>query len=91
MILFSWGACAVASSIAGLFFWKFFRATHDRLFAMFAMAFWSLSAHWVGLAIVNPAVETRHYFYLLRLLAFLLILAAIIDKNRSSARQTDSR
>jgi hypothetical protein len=34
---------------------------------------------------VQPNVETQHYVYLLRLLAFLLILAGVIDKNRTRA------
>jgi len=86
MTLFAWGACAAAGWTAGLFFWKFYRDTRDRLFAMFAAAFWCLTVHWCALAIVNPPVETRHYFFLLRLLAFLLITAAILDKNRSGSR-----
>lgn len=86
MTLFAWGACAALSSVAGLFFWKFYRDTSDRLFAMFAMAFWCLAAHWCGLAIVNPEADTRHYFFVIRLMGFLLIIAAIIDKNRATTR-----
>jgi hypothetical protein len=66
-----------------MFFWRFFSQTRDRLFAMFALAFWTLAMHWVCLAVVMPQDDTRHYFYVLRLAAFLLIVAAIIDKNRS--------
>jgi hypothetical protein len=29
-------------------------------------------------------VESRHYVYVLRLLAFLLLIAGIVDKNRRS-------
>ena len=39
---------------------------------------------WTALAIENPPRETQHYFYSLRLLAFLLILGAVIDKNRAA-------
>jgi hypothetical protein len=31
-----------------------------------------------------PESEARHFFYVLRLAAFLLIAFAIIDKNRSA-------
>ena len=86
MALLLWGACAALSGAAGLFFWRFYLDARDRLFAMFAVAFWVLAAHWAALGIVNPANETRHYFYVLRLLAFLIIVAAIIDKDRSSLR-----
>lgn len=86
MTLFAWGACATASWIAGLFFWKFYRETRDRLFVMFASAFWCLAVHWCALAIVNPPVDTRHYFFVLRLIAFLLFIVAIVDKNTSRSR-----
>jgi Family of unknown function (DUF5985) len=79
---FLWGASALASWIAGLYFSKFWRMSRDRLFRFFSIAFWMLALHWTALAIVDPAVETRHYLYVLRLLAFAVILIAIIDKNR---------
>jgi hypothetical protein len=91
MSLLLWGMCAALSSVAGLFFWKFYREAHDRLFAMFAVSFWLLAAHWLALGVVNPATETRFYFYAPRLLAFLLIVAAIIDKNHAPARRTRPR
>jgi hypothetical protein len=83
MTLFLWGACAMASSVVALFFWKFYRRTADRLLAMFALAFASLAVHWIGLAIAQPQEDTRHFFYILRLIAFLLIIVAIVDKNRA--------
>ena len=78
------GAIVMASWVAGLLFLRFWRKSRDRLFLIFALAFWVLSLHWIGLAIAQPSDETRHYFYLFRLAAFLLILWAIIDKNRAS-------
>ena len=79
---FLWGASALASWVAGLYFAKFWRMSQDRLFCYFSIAFWALAAHWTALAVVNPAEESRHYLYLPRLLAFVVILIAIIDKNR---------
>jgi hypothetical protein len=84
MTNFIWGACAMASLVIAAYFWKFYRRTSDRLHAMFALAFVAFSVHWVGLGLVQPEEDTRHYFYVLRLLAFLLIAVAIIDKNRTS-------
>ena len=81
--LFLWGACAMASAVIALFFWKFYTRARDRLLAMFAFAFASLSVHWIGLAIAQPQEDTRHWFYALRLAAFLLIMVAIVDKNRA--------
>lgn len=84
MILFLWGALATASAIVALYFLRFWTQSRDRLFLFFATAFVALALHWLGLGLVQPSVESRHYLYVLRLLAFLLILVGIIDKNRST-------
>jgi hypothetical protein len=86
MTQFMWGAMTVASWVIGLIFLRHWKLSRDRLFAMFAAAFWILGASWAALAIQSPPRETQHYFYLLRLIAFLLILAAIVDKNRKRGR-----
>ena len=75
------GAIVTACAVAGLFFLRFYRRTHDRLFAMFATAFWVLGLNWLALAFTEQnEVSTALYF--VRTLAFLLIIVAIIDKNR---------
>ena len=79
---FLWGALAATGSIAGLFFLRFWWMTRDRLFLVFAAAFWVLAVQWTGLAVLEVADESRHYLFVLRLLAYLLILLAILDKNR---------
>jgi hypothetical protein len=84
LVTFIWGASAAASWAIGLFFLRFWRDTRDRFFAMFATAFWVLSLNWVGLAITDPRDEARTLFYLVRLLAYLAFIAAIVDKNRTS-------
>ena len=76
------GAAAMACVVAGMFFLRYWRETQDRFFLFFVAAFWAFALNWVGLAVVQPSVESTHWFYLLRLLAFLLIIAAIVDKNR---------
>ena len=85
MNVFLSGALAMASWVIGLLFLRDWRRTHDRLFARFGLAFWVLSLNWITLAVMDPSHETRHYFYLFRLVAFLLIIWAIIDKNRASS------
>jgi hypothetical protein len=74
---------SMAAWVAGLFFWRFWRDSGDRLFAFFAFAFWVLTLHWFALGITNPGVESRHYVFLLRLLAFALIVLGIVVKNRN--------
>jgi hypothetical protein len=43
-----------------------------------------MGLNWLSLAFVDPGDELRHTLYLLRLLAFVLIIIGIVDKNRRS-------
>lgn len=85
------GATAMACAIAGLFFLRFWRDAGDRLFAIFALAFWLFGGTRVALALLSRqddsgilpgSGEHELSIYLVRLAAFVLILIAIIDKNR---------
>ena len=80
------GALVMACAAAGLFFLRFWRKTRDRLFLIFAFAFWLMGLNWLLLAFWRPDDEMRPALYLVRLLAFVLILYAIIEKNRAAAR-----
>jgi hypothetical protein len=86
LTIFIWGCLATASVTVTLFFLRFWQLSRERLFLFFALAFLALGTNWVGLALINPPVESRHYLYLLRLTAFLLIIVGIVDKNRRRAR-----
>lgn len=77
------GAIMVACWVAGLFFLNFWKKSRDRLFLIFALAFWGLTLERLTLVLIDPANEVRPYVYLMRLAAFLLLLFAIWDKNRS--------
>lgn len=77
------GAIMMCYAVAGLFFFKFWRQTRDRLFAMFAIAFWILSLNYLILTPPGPTDEFLPLHYTIRALAFLLILMGIIDKNRA--------
>jgi hypothetical protein len=77
---------AAAAWTAGLFFIRFWRDTRDRLFLLFGCAFWLLSLSWLLLALLAPTGENRPYIYAIRLVAFGLIIAATIDKNRQHRR-----
>jgi hypothetical protein len=74
------GVITMGHATAGLFFLRFWTKTRDRLFAMFALAFWILGALRIVIAFSGQPTE-EHYVYWLRLIAYLAILAAIIDKN----------
>jgi hypothetical protein len=76
------GAILMGYAVAGLFFLRFWRDTRDRLFLIFAIAFWILGLQRLALALTRDMMETQTELYLIRLFAFLLILGAIVDKNR---------
>jgi hypothetical protein len=82
MIEFLSGVNAMAAGVAGLFFVRFWRQTEDPLFARFALAFWLLGLNWVALAATSPEQEFRPLLFVMRLVAFVLIIGAIVDKNR---------
>lgn len=71
--------------VCGLFFLRYWRLASDRFFLFFAISFWSLGLNWALLVGRDPRDEYTPYYYLLRLFAFLLIVAAIVDKNRRSS------
>ncbi len=86
MIEFMSGALTLGFIVAALFFLRFWRRTRDRLFLAFAIAFVLLAlnqalAQWLG-----AADERVGYTYLLRVIGFVLILAAVVDKNVSRGR-----
>jgi uncharacterized protein DUF5985 len=75
------GAVTLGHFIAALFFLRFWRKTRDRLFLAFAAAF-TLFALNQGLAhILAVYHEPTSFIYALRVLGFVLILIAIVDKN----------
>lgn len=76
------GAQVVACAAVALFFLKYWRATHDRLFAILAFAFCLLGLERTVLAFVPISLEGRHWIFLARLLAFVLIIIGVLDKNR---------
>ncbi len=81
------GAIAAASLAAGLFFFRFWRSTRDRFFLLFALSFWIEGVNRVLLYERAGLDDDAPLHYLIRLLAYGLILAAIIDKNRGPRRR----
>ena len=82
MINLIYGTLFAGYGVVALFFLRFWATSRDRLFAMFAAAFGILAIQRVALAVTYSFVEDQSLLYLLRLFAFLIIIAAIVDKNR---------
>ncbi|HEX5612845.1 MAG TPA: DUF5985 family protein [Burkholderiales bacterium] len=83
MIAFLSGAVTMGALVASLFFLRFWRKTHDRFFLAFAIAFLLLALNQALAMWIGQADERIGYTYLLRVVAFVLILAAIVAKNVS--------
>ncbi|MCU1287960.1 MAG: rane protein [Acidobacteria bacterium] len=82
------GAIAMATLTIGLFFLRFWKKTRDRFFLFFAVAFGLEGLNRVLLGINYGSNENEPIYYLVRFLSFLLILIAIIDKNRLNKAQS---
>ncbi len=82
MTLFIAGMLVTGYVVAAAFFLRFWRQTRDRLFALFGGAFALLAVQRLSLAIAVYRDMDTTPSYVLRLLAFLLFLGAIIDKNK---------
>lgn len=80
MRVFVFGMLVMGDLVAAMFFLRFWHRTRDQLFQAFGLAFLILTAHRGLLAYHTPGSEPD-WVYFLRLLAFLLILAAVVGKN----------
>lgn len=85
------GAIAALYVIAGVFFLRFWRRTRDALFVHFALAFLLLALNQMLVALGGFQREEQGWIYLIRLLAFGLIIAAIIRKNLEGRRDGSAR
>ena len=82
MTLILLGALAMADIVISLFFIRFWKTTRDKFFLFFAAAFLVDAIDRVLLGAIPHSDEQDPLFYLLRLLAFLIILYAVFYKNR---------
>ena len=76
------GAVAFGFIVCGLFFLRFWRRTTDQLFLAFALAFALLGASQAVIVLADIPTEERSALFLVRLSAFALIIAAILNKNQ---------
>lgn len=69
-------------AVVAVFFLRFWNASRDRLFGMFSFAFLLLAFQRMAITLTRGAMEDQTIFYMMRLAAFVVIIIAIIDKNR---------
>ncbi len=81
------GAIALGCIAVSLFFFRFWKSTRDRFFLLFALSFLIEGVNRVVLYESVGLSEDAPVYYLIRLIAYGLILAAIIDKNRGPRRR----
>jgi hypothetical protein len=79
---FTAGLIVAGYLVAALTFARFYRDSRDRLFLWFSAGFVLLAAQRASLAAADVLPLDPLWYYVIRLIAFLLFLGAIIDKNR---------
>ena len=77
------GLIVMAELVAAAFFCKFWRQTRDRLFLAFGAAFLIEAVNRASTLFIGDPAAGNPLIYSIRLLSYLLILAAIADKNRN--------
>lgn len=87
MRMYLWGVLTMACAVVAIFFFHYWRTSRDRLFAYFSVAFTAMAADWLGHAVLAEHDPLRSDVYAVRLFAFVVILIAIIDKNRRARRR----
>jgi hypothetical protein len=86
MIAFLSGALTLAFILGAVFFLRFWRRTRDRLFLAFSLAFVLLALNQVLAFALDVYSEPHSFIYWLRVIGFMLILLAIMDKNLGARR-----
>lgn len=88
------GIAIATFAASGVFFFKFWTASRDRFYMLFAASCGLLALERIVLMSLSSAqngvrselTEAVSWVYLIRLLAFIIILIAVIDKNKRSNR-----
>jgi hypothetical protein len=83
-LAFASGLLTAGYTVAGLFFFSFWRRTRDSLFLAFGVAFWLMAVNQALPVLLGIPREEQGGIYLLRLAAFILIIIAVLRKNLPS-------
>lgn len=80
------GAIVMGFAVASLLFLSYWRRTRQKLFLSFAASFFLLAINYLWLAVTQIPAEERSPLFLIRLLAFALLIYGIIQSNRTTSR-----
>lgn len=76
------GVIVTGSATASAFFLRFWRKTRDPLFLAFALAFGIEAGNRLAFFWLDNPKEGAAGIYIVRLISYLVILFAIVNKNR---------
>jgi hypothetical protein len=81
--IFMSGMATMGFFVGGLFFFRFWSRTRERLFAIFGVAFCLLAINQMlsPAAVFGPPSEELAYVYLLGIVGYLMLIAGIVAKN----------
>lgn len=82
------GALLTVYGFIGLHFLRFWKLTRDVFFIFFALAFFLLAIERIPIFFLRPDLSGMAWVYGIRLSAFILIILAIVIKNRKTLAQT---
>ena len=82
LVMFLQGATTMGCLALSVFFLRFWRRSHERLFAIFALAFLVFAVNRALLVVLGSEAEDMVALYAVRAAAFGLILLGILDTNR---------
>jgi hypothetical protein len=90
MTIFLSGMITMGFVIASLFFFRFWWRTRDMLFVYFGVAFCLLAISQALNAIAGIPGDDQAWIYLLRFVAFALLIVGIVAKNVGDATRKRS-
>lgn len=86
MDIFLCGMITACNWVAAVIFLRYWRQSHDRFFLFFTFAFLVFGFSRVPRAFLDPASPWALYPFLVRFIAYMSILLAIVDKNLVNSR-----
>jgi hypothetical protein len=84
MLWYLSGVLTLGYLVAATFFLKFWRRTRERIFAWFAGSFGLLALQRLMLSAGNDWAERGTLPYVLRLIAFVVLIIGIVEQNRAT-------